>query len=95
MISKSEVKHLAELSRIELTDEEEERLAKDLGNILGHFEELKEVDTGSVEPLTGGALIVNGFREDSDIEGRLPNEVALASFPERAGNLLKVPPVFE
>lgn len=94
MISKSEVTHLAELSRIELTDEEEERLAHDLGKILDHFAELKEVDTEQVKPLTGGALVQNALRDDADASGRVENDAAVASFPENTGNLLKVPPVF-
>lgn len=94
MISKSEVKHLAELSRIELTDEEEERLAHDLGKILDHFAELKEVDTENVQPLTGGALVMNALRDDTDASGRVENDKAVESFPDKAGNLLKVPPVF-
>lgn len=94
MISKSEVKHLAELSRIELTDEEEERLAHDLGKILDHFAELKEVDTEHVKPLTGGALVQNALRDDADASGRVENDGALEAFPDRVGNLLKVPPVF-
>ncbi|MEI6479848.1 MAG: Asp-tRNA(Asn)/Glu-tRNA(Gln) amidotransferase subunit GatC [bacterium] len=94
MISKSEVKHLAELSRIELTDEEEERLAHDLGKILDHFAELKEVDTEKVSPLTGGALIMNALRDDSDSRGRIENDMAVEEFPDKAGGLLKVPPVF-
>lgn len=95
MISKDEVKHLAELSRIELTDEEETHLAHDLGKILDHFTELKEVNTDAVAPLTGGTSVTNALRSDEDASGRISNEAAIQSFPERAGNLLKVPPVFE
>ena len=95
MISKDEVKHLAELSRIELTDEEEVRLARDLGKILDHFAELKEVNTDAVQPLTGGTSVMNALRSDEDASGRIPNKAAIESFPERVGNLLKVPPVFE
>jgi aspartyl-tRNA(Asn)/glutamyl-tRNA(Gln) amidotransferase subunit C len=94
MISKSEVKHLAELVRIELTDDEEEHLAHDLGKILDHFAELKEVDTESVAPLTGGALVMNALRDDAEASGRVENDAAVESFPDKAGNLLKVPPVF-
>lgn len=95
MISKEEVKHLASLSRIELTEAEEAKLQHDLGNILEHFDELKEVNTDDVAPLAGGSVLTNQFRNDEDATNRVDNAAALKAFPESASGLLKVPPVFE
>lgn len=94
LINKKLLKHLAELSRIELNAREEERLFKDLQEILGHFEELQQLDTSEVKPITGGTSLKNIFREDEE----RPNKYAGAGtemFPEREGGFLKVPPVFD
>lgn len=95
MISKEEVKHLASLARIELTNEEAAELQHDLGKILDHFEELKEVNTDTVAPLAGGSLLVNQFRNDEDSTNRIQNDAAVKAFPDAASGFLKVPPVFE
>lgn len=93
MISEQDIHNLAELARIKISKEEEKKLGMDLEKILAHFEELKEVDTTTVEPMTGGTSNENIFRLDDG--ERIPSEKALKSFPETAGGLLKVPPVFE
>lgn len=99
-ISKKSLEHLAELARIELTTEELKNFLKDLKKILKHFEELKELDIKNVEPMTGGTLLRNVFREDevdfgkksemTNIEGRI-----IDSFPKVEKGFLKVPKVFE
>ena len=53
-ITKQELEHLAELARIELDPKEEDKLLKDLGNILDYFKELQALDTTNVAPMTGG-----------------------------------------
>ena len=63
-INKKILGYLAELGRIELDKKHEEKMFGDLQNILGHFEELKEVNTDGVEPLAGGTIEKNVFRED-------------------------------
>lgn len=93
-LNKKTLEHLAELARIELKAGEEEKLLKDLQNILGHFEELQSLDTSGVEPMTGGTDLKNIFREDKlavsdDDTGKGPE-----AFPEKEGGYLKVPPVF-
>lgn len=101
IISEKEIEHLAELSRIELADEEKGGLAGDLEKILKHFEELKEVDTNNVSPMNGGTLVFNAMREDEISEtGSAKSEInekemVRKSFPEEKDGFLKVPPVFE
>ena len=63
-IHKKDVEHLASLARLELSADEAESLTKDLEKILDHFEELKEVNTEGVLPLTGGTSLQNIVRED-------------------------------
>ncbi len=94
MISKEEVKHLASLARIELTEAEETKLQHDLAAMFDHFEELKEINTDTVEPMAGGSVLTNQFRNDEDATNRVANSAALKAFPESASGLLKVPPVF-
>ena len=50
MISKEQIKHIAELARISLGPEEEKKIQKDLSSIFEYIEKLKEVDTKNVEP---------------------------------------------
>lgn len=94
MLTKKDLEHLAELTRIELKKEEEEKLLKDLEKILAHFEELKEVDTDGILPIVGGAFSNNVLREDGEGEC-LPAGKSIEQFPERERGFLKIPPVFE
>jgi aspartyl-tRNA(Asn)/glutamyl-tRNA(Gln) amidotransferase subunit C len=93
-ISKEELRHLAELARIELDPKEEDKLLKDLGNILDHFKELQELDTANVPPMTGGTDLRNVFRGDTERENTNQGAGGRA-FPENENGFLKVPPVFE
>jgi aspartyl-tRNA(Asn)/glutamyl-tRNA(Gln) amidotransferase subunit C len=63
-LSEEEVKHIAQLARIELTQEESERFAKEISDILGYVEQLQEVDTDEVEPITQVNGKKNVFRDD-------------------------------
>ncbi|MDO8664507.1 MAG: Asp-tRNA(Asn)/Glu-tRNA(Gln) amidotransferase subunit GatC [Candidatus Liptonbacteria bacterium] len=93
-ISKKTLEHLAELSRIKLNEKEEEKLLEDLRKILAYFDELKSLDTSSVEPMNGGTDLKNSFRED---EERLNTNQGNGAdvFPESKDGFLKVPPVFQ
>ena len=93
-ISKEELRHLAELARIKLDASEEDSLIKDLGNILGHFEELRALDTSAVPPMTGGTDLKNVFRDDTERENT-DHGAGVEAFPETENGFLKVPPVFE
>ena len=93
-ISREEIEHLAELSRIELDEKEKVALQNDLESILSHFDELKELHTEKIVPKTGGALTINELRADIHQENDSLGGVVDA-FPEREGNLLKVPKVFD
>lgn len=96
-INEETVEYLAKLSRVDLEKDEKKKLTGDLEEILSHFEELNEVDTTNVEPMTGGTLQRNVMREDDhDIRSQIngsPEDI-IAEFPEKARGYLKVPAVF-
>jgi aspartyl-tRNA(Asn)/glutamyl-tRNA(Gln) amidotransferase subunit C len=92
-INKKALEHLADLSRIDLHEAEEEKLLKDLSAILDYFEELQGLDTSEVVPMTGGTDSKNVLREDEigvkDDTGRGPE-----LFPDSKDGYLRVPPIF-
>lgn len=94
MLTQKDLQHLAGLTRLELKESDEERLLNDLRKILEHFEELNELDTTGVEPMTGGTFNKNVFRDDSFGKNGLPAQTSIEAFPEVDGKFLKIPPVF-
>jgi aspartyl-tRNA(Asn)/glutamyl-tRNA(Gln) amidotransferase subunit C len=93
-ITKESVQRLAKLARIDLTPEEEDKMIKDLGNILAHFEELRALDTDNIPPITSGMGRMNAFREDEESDGT-NRGLGVELFPESEKGALKIPPVFE
>lgn len=92
-INKKTLEYLADLARIELSEKEEEKFLKELGNILNYFEELKSLDTSAVTPMSGGVSQINVLREDES--GENTNQGAgKNAFPEEKNGFLKIPPVF-
>lgn len=96
-ISKQTLEHLAELARIKLDHKSEAKLLGDLGEILDYFEELKEIDTENVEPMAGGTDLKNAWRQADEkrVVDEKSRERITAVFPQKEGDFLKIPPVFE
>lgn len=88
------IQYVAKLARIELTPEEEHKLASQLGNILGYVAQLKEVDVTGVEPTAHPFPLVNVVRPDVPTES-LPHEEAMRNAPAKAGGLFVVPKIME
>lgn len=88
------VKKAASLARIAISDADAERLAPELNNILGWIEQLGEVDTSSVEPMT--AVIPNTLRLRDDVvnDGDMRDAV-LANAPLAEHGFFTVPKVIE
>ncbi len=88
------VKKVASLARIAISDADAERLAPELNNILGWIEQLGEVDTSSVEPMT--AVIPNKLRlrEDVVTEGN-QRDAVLQNAPQGEYGFFTVPKVVE
>jgi aspartyl-tRNA(Asn)/glutamyl-tRNA(Gln) amidotransferase subunit C len=93
-VSNDQVRHIAKLARIAMSDEEIERLAPELNNILGWVEQLGEVNTDGVEPLTAVIDQKLRLREDVVTEGNIRDEV-LANAPEAQHGFFAVPKVIE
>ena len=93
-VTTEQARHIAKLARIAMSDEELERFVPELNNILGWVEQLGEVDTEGVEPLT--AVIPNKLRlrEDAVTEGDRRDEV-LANAPAAEHGFFAVPKVIE
>lgn len=88
------VKKVASLARIAISDDAAERLVPELNNILGFIEQLEEVDTAGVEPMT--AVIANKLRlrEDVVTEGG-QRDAVLANAPQGEHGFFTVPKVVE
>lgn len=96
-LSEKEVRYVAELANLELSEEEVNRMMRDLGNILTHIEQLNELDTQSVSPM---AQVL--FEEDETATLRediphqtLTNAEALFNAPQSGSGYYKVPKVIE
>jgi aspartyl-tRNA(Asn)/glutamyl-tRNA(Gln) amidotransferase subunit C len=81
MIDRAQVLHVARLARLALTDEEVERMARELSAVLDHIERISEVDLAGVPPTSHVVDVVNALRPDEP-RASLPREVALAAAPE-------------
>ena len=93
-VSSQQVRHIAKLARIGMSDAEIEALVPELNNILGWVEQLSEVDTDGVEPL---ATVIDQklrLRDDVIIEGNIRDEV-LANAPDAQHGFFAVPKVIE
>jgi len=84
------VEHIAHLSLLELTPAEKEKFAKQMNNILDHFNKLNEVNVDNIEPTTHVMDIKNVFREDVPKEG-LSQEVATKNASQREEGFIKAP----
>jgi len=93
-VSAEQVRHIAKLARIAMSDEEIERLAPELNNILGWVEQLGEVNTNGIEPLTAVIDQKLRLRDDVVTEGNIRDEI-LANAPEAQHGFFAVPKVIE
>jgi len=93
-VSPEQVRHIAKLARIAMSDEEIERLAPELNNILGWVEQLAEVNTEGVEPLTAVIDLKLRLRDDVVNDGNIRDAV-LANAPEAQHGFFAVPKVIE
>jgi len=96
-ITEREVRYVADLANLRLTDEEISRLSRDLDEILTHIDTLNELDTSNVQPMAQviyDAGEIATLREDRE-RPTLGNEAALANAPLAGGGYYKVPKVIE
>jgi aspartyl/glutamyl-tRNA(Asn/Gln) amidotransferase C subunit len=98
MISKTDVKKLSELARIEVSEKEIGELQKDLERVLTYVEQLNRAETGSVELSRGGGLRQeNNMRDDNPEKGRVISDAnaLIESAPASERGFVKVLPVWK
>jgi aspartyl-tRNA(Asn)/glutamyl-tRNA(Gln) amidotransferase subunit C len=96
-LSEDEVRYVAELANLRLSDEEVHRMSHDLGHILTHIEQLNELDTSTIEPM---AQVLFDADETATLREDIPhtclsNAETLKNAPLSGGGYFKVPKVIE
>lgn len=89
-----DIDYVANLARIELSDQEREQYSSQLEGILGHFEHLNKIDVTGVEPMAHAFQVENVLREDEAVEGFDP-EVAVHHAAAKRNNMVQVPKVID
>ncbi|MBI4898592.1 MAG: Asp-tRNA(Asn)/Glu-tRNA(Gln) amidotransferase subunit GatC [Actinobacteria bacterium] len=90
MIELKDVQYVARLARLRLTDDEQERMLRELDAVLGYIEHIEELDLEGVEPTSHVVDLVNSLRPD-EVRAGLTREQALANAPEVADDGFAVP----
>ena len=97
-LDRETVRRIAVLARIRVPDDQLDPLADELTHILGWVEQLGEVDTADVEPMTGVVGMTLRLRDDAVTDGGMPEKVlanAPAPGPGAGGPFFTVPKVVE
>jgi aspartyl-tRNA(Asn)/glutamyl-tRNA(Gln) amidotransferase subunit C len=90
VIERDQVLHVARLARLRLTDEEIERMSRELSTILDHIEKINELDLDDVEPTSHVIDVENVLRPDEP-RPSLPRERALEPAPDATEDGFRVP----
>ena len=90
------VRHIADLARIDLVEDDEKKYRNELSSILKFVEALTELDTENISPFTCGGDQKNSMRADAEVDGTLEGkaEDLRNAIPEKKENYLKVKAVF-
>lgn len=92
-VTQDDVLHLAQLSNLQLSDDELASLQADISNILGYIAQLGELDTSGVEPTYQVTDLENVWREDTVQTASADREQLLALAPDARDHQIKVPKV--
>lgn len=93
-LTTDEVRHIAALARIGMTDHDIQRMGEEMSHILENFDVLDQVDTDGVEP-TGHSVDLTSVMRDDEATESLPIEDMLANAPAREEDLIRVRAVLE
>jgi len=105
-VTEKDVAYVADLANLELTDQERQRMLKDLNSILDYIDRLNELDTSDVPPMaqittglgkvekSADGKIASALRDDIPVPC-LPHTDAMKNAPETDGDFFKVPKVIE
>jgi aspartyl-tRNA(Asn)/glutamyl-tRNA(Gln) amidotransferase subunit C len=90
MLDRAQVLHVARLAKLELNDEELERMGVELSNVLAHVDRIRELDLAGVEP-TSHAVDIAGVMRADEPQPCLDRDVILAAAPEPVDGGFGVP----
>jgi aspartyl-tRNA(Asn)/glutamyl-tRNA(Gln) amidotransferase subunit C len=93
-INEETVHYVAALAKLSVSEEEKQKVAKDLNNILDYIETMNGLDTKGVEPMSHVLPIKNVFREDEVVNGDYREEL-LSNAPKRIEGSFVVPKTVE
>ncbi len=93
-LTREDVRKVALLSRLELTDDQADHFAGQLSRILQYVDQLDELVTDGVAPTSHSLALVNVMREDQ-VAPSLTNEQALANAPRQEAGCFMVPPIIQ
>jgi aspartyl-tRNA(Asn)/glutamyl-tRNA(Gln) amidotransferase subunit C len=93
-LTPEQVEHVALLARLRLTADERARFTTQLNSILEHFEQLQQIDTTDVEPMSHAVPMSNVLRED-EVKPSLSPDEALRNAPDADRDCFRVPRVIE
>lgn len=93
-ISPEDVRHVARLARLALSDDELVRMRAEMSAILDYMDKLRSLDTAGVEPTSHAVPLRNVMREDEPVPSQ-PREDMLANAPDRDGDTFRVPRIIE
>lgn len=91
-ITESDVRHVAMLARLALTDEQITTLSAELNSVLGHIDELQNLDLEGVQPTAHPLEMTNSTRAD-EVRPCLPRELALKNAPATDGSAFLIPAI--
>ncbi len=93
-IDRQTVKKIAHLARLDLDEEAETDMIRSMSEILDWVDQLKEVDTDGVAPLSSMTQEINNWRED-EVKNKLSRERGLSQAPQKDQEYIRVPKVIE
>lgn len=93
-LTREEVKHIALLARLGLSEEEAAKAQEQISNILENFQVLQEVDTSNIPPTTNPLALSNVMRKD-EVHASFSSSEILANAPEKEEDYLKIKAVLE
>ena len=89
-LTQTEVRHVALLARIALTDEQVETLQTELNSVFDYIDQISRLDLCEVEPMVHSIPLVNSMRDDVPVAG-LDHELALINAPARQEDAILIP----
>ena len=91
-LTRDEVRHVATLARLAMTDDDAAHFSRQLSQILTYVQTLNELDTSNVEPTSHAVPMANVWRED-EVTPSCDRDAILANAPDQTGEFFRVPKI--